>query len=125
MFVTNMFVIPSSHEDEREAHTSRRQRPAKPALTRQGIVDAAVSIMRAEGLAKVTMRRIAAVLDTGPASLYVYVRDTGISTRRSSTPCSARRPGRPPEGTWQDRLKALLTSYQEVLFTMRRSRGWR
>ncbi len=57
------------------AHTSRRQRPAKPALTRQGIVDAAVSIMQAEGLAKVTMRSVAAALDTGPASLYVYVRD--------------------------------------------------
>ncbi|MCC2277675.1 TetR/AcrR family transcriptional regulator, partial [Streptomyces sp. ET3-23] len=35
---------------------SRRERPAKPALTRDGIVTAAVEIMRAEGLRKVTMR---------------------------------------------------------------------
>src|ERR1700760_4242923 len=55
---------------------SRRERPAKPALTRAGIVATAIEIMRAEGLAKVTMRRLAQALDTGPASLYVYVRNT-------------------------------------------------
>jgi AcrR family transcriptional regulator len=54
---------------------SRRQRPAKPALSRSGIVATAISIMRAEGLGKVTMRRLAQELDTGPASLYVYVRN--------------------------------------------------
>ncbi len=55
---------------------SRRERPAKAALSREGIVAVALAIMRAEGLAKITMRRIAAALDTGAASLYVYVRDT-------------------------------------------------
>src|SRR6201999_2785881 len=55
---------------------SRRERPAKPALTRPGIVAAAVEIMRTEGLPKVTVRRLAQDLDTGPASLYVYFRNT-------------------------------------------------
>src|SRR6267154_655953 len=55
---------------------SRRERPAKPALTREGIVAAAVGVMQAEGLDRVTMRRLAQELDTGPASLYVYVRNT-------------------------------------------------
>ena len=55
---------------------SRRERPSKPALTRDGIVAAAVAVMKAEGLDRVTMRRLAAELDTGPASLYVYVRNT-------------------------------------------------
>lgn len=32
--------------------------------------------MREEGLGKVTMRRLASELDTGPASLYVYVENT-------------------------------------------------
>ena len=54
---------------------SRRERPAKAALTRAGIVAAAVEILRAEGLERVTMRRLAEKLDTGPASLYVYVRN--------------------------------------------------
>jgi AcrR family transcriptional regulator len=38
------------------------------------IVDAALRILRAEGLDAVTMRRVATDLDTGPASLYVYIR---------------------------------------------------
>src|SRR3954449_6720403 len=52
---------------------SRRARPAKPALSREAIVDAALAIVREEGIDALTMRRIAQALDTGPASLYVYV----------------------------------------------------
>src|ERR1700685_2822537 len=55
---------------------SRRERPPKPALTRAGIVAAAIAVMQAEGLDRVTMRRLAQDLDTGAASLYVYVRNT-------------------------------------------------
>ena len=52
---------------------SRRNRPAKPALSREAIVDAALAIVREEGIDALTMRRLAHALDTGPASLYVYV----------------------------------------------------
>ena len=52
---------------------SRRNRPAKPALSREAIVDAALAIVREEGIDALTMRRLAQALDTGPASLYVYV----------------------------------------------------
>jgi AcrR family transcriptional regulator len=58
------------------APRSRRDRPAKPALSRSGIVAAAIRVMAAEGLDKVTMRRLAKELDTGAASLYVYVAGT-------------------------------------------------
>jgi AcrR family transcriptional regulator len=57
----------------RRTPVSRRDRPAKPPLSRDGVVAVALRIMRADGLEKVTMRRVAAELDTGPASLYVYV----------------------------------------------------
>jgi len=57
----------------RHEPVSRRDRPAKPALSKAGVVAAAVRITRDEGLEKVTMRRLATELDTGPASLYVYV----------------------------------------------------
>jgi len=57
----------------RKAPVSRRDRPAKPPLSREGVIAVSLRIMRDEGLEKVTMRRIAAELDTGPASLYVYV----------------------------------------------------
>ena len=98
---------------------SRRERPAKQALSRQGIIAAALTILRDEGLEKVTMRRIAAALDTGAAALYVYIRDTEdlhaqiLDALLGSVSAAAvkRR-----KGTWRERLKALLTSYSLVLF---------
>jgi AcrR family transcriptional regulator len=59
--------------DARPTPRSRRDRPAKPALSREAIVDAGLDILRREGLNALSMRRVAAALDTGPASLYVYV----------------------------------------------------
>ncbi|MGW2649710.1 TetR/AcrR family transcriptional regulator [Streptomyces sp. NPDC001393] len=52
---------------------STRDRPAKPPLSEKAVVDAALEILKSEGLSAVSMRRVAAALDTGPASLYVYV----------------------------------------------------
>jgi AcrR family transcriptional regulator len=55
------------------AHRSTRDRPAKPPLSEDAVVDAALEILKSDGLEAVTMRRVATALDTGPASLYVYV----------------------------------------------------
>jgi AcrR family transcriptional regulator len=52
---------------------SRRDRPAKTPLSREAVVAAGMRIMREEGLERLTMRRLAGELDTGAASLYVYV----------------------------------------------------
>src|SRR6202046_4428120 len=52
---------------------STRDRPAKAPLSEGAIVDAALAILKAEGLEAVSMRRVAAALDTGAGSLYVYV----------------------------------------------------
>ena len=53
---------------------SRRDRPAKAPLSEEAIVDAALAIVRAENLKAVTLQRVATALDTGPASLYVYIK---------------------------------------------------
>jgi AcrR family transcriptional regulator len=55
------------------SHRSTRDRPAKAPLSEAAVVDAALAILESEGLEAVTMRRVAAALDTGAASLYVYV----------------------------------------------------
>jgi AcrR family transcriptional regulator len=52
---------------------STRDRPAKAPLSVEVVVDAALAILQSDGLEAVTMRRVAAALDTGPASLYVYI----------------------------------------------------
>ncbi len=96
---------------------SRRDRPAKPALTREGIVSAAVAVMEAEGLDKVTMRRLAQELDTGAASLYVYVRNTAelhaamVEQLLDQVELSPAR----PHGSWRERLTAVLQSYTVLL----------
>ena len=96
---------------------SRRERPAKPALTRVGIVAAAIAVMQAEGLDRVTMRRLAQDLDTGAASLYVYVRNTAelhaamldeLLAGVDLSPVTA-------AGDWRDRLITVLWSYTRIL----------
>jgi AcrR family transcriptional regulator len=62
-----------STDDTARAPRSRRNRPAKPALSREAIVDAGLEILRTESVDALSMRRVAQALDTGPASLYVYV----------------------------------------------------
>ena len=57
---------------------SRRERPAKPALSREAIVKAAFLVVERDGAEKLTIRRVAAELDTGPASLYVYVKNVTV-----------------------------------------------
>ncbi|MFB7586117.1 TetR/AcrR family transcriptional regulator [Streptomyces sp. NPDC056169] len=96
---------------------SRRERPAKAALTRGGIVSTAVRLMRTEGLQRVTMRRLAKELDTGPASLYVYVANTAelhaaildvLLGEVDLGPVGS-------AGDWRERIEAVLESYGDVL----------
>src|SRR6266571_6551958 len=89
---------------------SRRERPAKPALTREGIVAAAVGVMQAEGLDRVTMRRLAQELDTGPASLYVYVRNTAELHAAVLDELLGTIGPAPAEGSWRERLERVLTA---------------
>ncbi|WP_346096451.1 TetR/AcrR family transcriptional regulator [Streptomyces olivaceiscleroticus] len=104
--------------DARAHSRSRRERPAKPALTREGIIGTAVRLLRAEGLQRVTMRRLAQELDTGPASLYVYVANTAelhaavLDELLGDVDLA---PVRGP-GDWQERIEAVLVSYLQVLF---------
>ncbi|MBW8795504.1 MAG: TetR/AcrR family transcriptional regulator C-terminal domain-containing protein [Streptomyces sp.] len=94
---------------------SRRERPAKPALTREGIVAVAVEILRAEGLPKVTMRRLAQELDTGPASLYVYVRNTAELHAAVLDELLGSIGPAPAAGGWRERLEGVLVAYTRML----------
>ncbi|EPD66623.1 TetR/AcrR family transcriptional regulator [Streptomyces sp. HGB0020] len=102
--------------DRPDTPRSRRERPAKPALTREGIVTAAVAVLRAEGLRKVTMRRLAQELDTGPASLYVYVRNTAELHAAVLDELLGTVGPAPAEGSWRERLEQVLTAYTAMLF---------
>jgi AcrR family transcriptional regulator len=111
-FVTIVFV------PARGVPVSRRDRPAKPPLTREGIVAVALRVLRAEGLERVTMRRLAQELDTGPASLYVYFGSMaelhGAVLDRLLAQVDLRPAAR--AGGWEARLTGLLVAYTELLF---------
>jgi AcrR family transcriptional regulator len=98
---------------------SRRDRPAKAPLSQEVIVDAALRLVDREGIDAVTMRRVAQELDTGPASLYVYV-----SNRRHLLDLLLDRVMAeitvPEEGTWRERLIGLL---QNSVATLGKRRG--
>src|SRR5579871_6356449 len=96
--------------------TSRRGGPAKEPLSREAIVTAALVLLRREGPEGMSLRKVAAALDTGPASLYVYVENLqelqALVLDRALT--DVRTDGGRGRG-WQRRVTALLTSYLEVL----------
>lgn len=100
----------------RPAPVSRRDRPAKPALSRESIVAAAVALVDQEGLERITMRRLATALDTGAASLYVYVSNTEELHAAVLDELLGSVDVRGGAGPWRDRLIAVLVSYTEVLY---------
>ena len=111
LFATNMFV----NVGRMPPTSSRRERPAKPALSRAGIVAETIRIVQAEGLERATMRRVAQALDTGPASLYVYVANTAeLHAAVLDELLGALQPS--ADGDWQARLEALLGEYARVLY---------
>ena len=59
----------TSPSDRRAIVATRRRRPV---LGAEAIVDVALRLVDTEGVDAVTMRRVAAEFDTGPASLYAY-----------------------------------------------------
>jgi AcrR family transcriptional regulator len=97
---------------------STRDRPAKAPLSEEAIVDAALAILKAEGLEAVSMRRIAAALDTGPGSLYVYVegRD-GLLEAMFDRIVTAVELETPDPSCWRAQLHSLLERLRGELVT--------
>jgi AcrR family transcriptional regulator len=95
---------------DRPAPVSRRQRPAKPALSQETIVDAAMALLESDGLDGVSMRRVAQALDTGPASLYVYVksRDDLVALIMDRIAGAIPVPAAEVGGDWREQLVDLM-----------------
>jgi len=108
----------ASRRDPFEARTvvSRRGGAVKQPLSRERIVDRALEILTRDGLDEMSLRKVAAALDTGPASLYVYVADIGelhaLMLDRALGQVDVRMTSR---AGWRRRLQRLLESYVEVL----------
>ncbi len=96
---------------------SRRSRPAKAPLSREIIITTALDLLTREGLAGLSLRKVAAALDTGPASLYVYVANLAeLHALMLDRALAAVALPTDREGGWRDRLNAVLASYLRVLY---------
>jgi AcrR family transcriptional regulator len=97
---------------------STRDRPAKKPLSEAAIVDAALAITKAEGFEAVTMRRIAAELDTGAASLYVYVRNREeLLQAMFERAAGSLQLVEPDPGRWREQVHDLLGGLLKTLET--------
>ncbi|MFC5062566.1 TetR/AcrR family transcriptional regulator [Actinomycetospora atypica] len=96
--------------------TSRRSRPAKPDLTLEGIVGTTLALVDEHGMDNVSLRRVAQALETGPASLYVYVADRAelFELVHDRVLGEVELPGE-ADGDWRDRLILLLERTVAVL----------
>jgi AcrR family transcriptional regulator len=96
---------------------STRDRPAKAPLSVEAIVDAGLRVLRAEGIEAVSMRRVAAELDTGPASLYVYVanRQDLLNQMFDAVVGEVDLGEAPDAKRWREQLEALLTRMRDAM----------
>jgi AcrR family transcriptional regulator len=86
-------------------------------LSREGIVSAAMALGDAEGLAALTIRRLAADLDARPMSIYSYARITSkeeLFDLMTDQVCAEMLVADPP-GDWRDALRAIAVRCRDVL----------
>jgi AcrR family transcriptional regulator len=95
---------------------SRRVRPAKAPLSRDIIISTALGILEKDGLSGLSLRRVATALDTGAASLYVYLAnlDELYSLMLDKALAAVKLP-KALDQSWRVRLKTYLVSYFRVL----------
>lgn len=105
----------------RPARTAATARPPAPALTPERIIATAVAVADEEGLAAVSMRRVAAELGVATMSLYRHISDKEDLLLRmmDATLATWRFPDGPPGG-WRDRLEFAA----RALWAMFRRHPW-
>ena len=95
---------------------SPRERPARPPLSHEAVLQAGLRVLREQGIDGVTMRRVAAELDTGPASLYVYVHNRQDLLDQMFDHVAGTlelEPVDPPR--WREQLIAVLTAVRDAM----------
>ncbi|WP_405636042.1 TetR/AcrR family transcriptional regulator [Streptomyces sp. NBC_01178] len=95
---------------------SRSRRTESPAgLDRNRITEASARLLDADGLARFSMRRLAAELDVTAMSLYWYVdtKDDLLELALDAVYAEITPPRE--DAAWQDRLRELARSYRELL----------
>ena len=98
----------TANEASEDSSPSRRGKA--PTLTEEQIVDAALAIIRAEGLDALSMRRLSRQLGRSAMAAYWYVNDKrellDLVSQKLLSEVSV---PAPESGPWEDRLRSVLT----------------
>jgi AcrR family transcriptional regulator len=96
--------------------TREEPRAERRPLTRDAIVEAALTVLEREGMAGLSMRKVAEELGTGAASLYWHVRDKEqlLSLLLDRIVGEAEVPDPDPE-RWQEQLKETMRAARRLL----------
>jgi len=91
--------------------------PRRPTLTRDQVVEAALGLLRDDGLDALTMRRLAAALDVQAPALYWHVRDKQeLLDAMADAVTLATGMGPPEPGeTWQEWLRRRAIGYRAAI----------
>jgi AcrR family transcriptional regulator len=108
-------VMSAGNPFEPREVTSRRGGPVKTPLSREVIVATALALLKREGLGGMQMRKVAAALETGPASLYAYVDDANALQALVLDRALGDVDVTGGNGSWRQRVRTLLASYLAVL----------
>jgi AcrR family transcriptional regulator len=97
--------------------TGPRTQPAKAPLSKEAVLEAGLRVLRSGGIDSVTMRAVAAELDTGAASLYVYVanRQELLDEMFDLVVGQIELGDEPDPGRWREQLEGLLTRTLEAM----------
>ncbi|MCK2217876.1 TetR/AcrR family transcriptional regulator [Actinomadura sp. ATCC 31491] len=101
---------------------SRPAPPRRPALTREAIVAAAIALADAEGLAAVSIRRVAAELGARTMTLYSYIeRKEDLLALMLDEIAGELRPAGPPPDDWREALLDIARRERDLV----RRHPWR
>ncbi|MGE7879737.1 TetR/AcrR family transcriptional regulator [Peribacillus muralis] len=96
---------------------SRRNRPAKEPLSHDLIVRTAYELLKEQGISGMSMRKVAKALDTGPSSLYVYVKNfQDLSSLVLDYGLGKLVLPDPKEVSWKENLFGALNAYFLLLY---------
>jgi TetR/AcrR family tetracycline transcriptional repressor len=93
----------------------RRPLDPRAKLTRGGVIAKARELLQRDGIAGLTMRRLAAELDVAPRTLYTYVRDKDDLLGAVVEEVVREFPAPPRRGSWKTQMRQLMRTLHGVL----------
>jgi AcrR family transcriptional regulator len=95
--------------------TPPRRVDPRAKLSRERVVETAQEILAQEGIASLTMRRLASELEVAPMTLYTYVRDKDDLLGAVVEAIVREFPMPPAEGSWRSQMRTLMRTLHRVL----------